>query len=158
MDHRKDIYHSSKKKCNQPDCQKLNCWYVHKTLIPTGNDVINQQDLYAKHVKTMLQTKMYSSTIGNVSIEVILCVNTFSQRHVEEAAIKQMLDIARCGNVSLPLVAHNFSLSSCHKPEPYVRPTAKNIVTMMQQQKLQQQPQQKQHQEKTRLLQNKIFS
>ena len=32
----------------------------------------------------------------------------------------------RCGNVSLPLVEHNFPLNSRHEPDPYVRTTAKN--------------------------------
>ena len=32
----------------------------------------------------------------------------------------------RCGNVSLPLVEHKFSLTSRHEPEPYVRTLATN--------------------------------
>ena len=35
----------SKKKLNQHDCQKLRCWYVHKTPMPTSNDVINKKDI-----------------------------------------------------------------------------------------------------------------
>ena len=47
MDNKRDsdTDHPSKKKCNQPDCQKSKCWYVHKNLMPTSNDVINQQDI-----------------------------------------------------------------------------------------------------------------
>ena len=47
-----DTDHPSKKKCNQPDCQKSKCWFVHKTLMPTSNDVINQQDAQRFTCKT----------------------------------------------------------------------------------------------------------
>ena len=40
-----DTDHPSEMKCNQPDCQKLKCWYAHKTQMPTSKDVINQQDI-----------------------------------------------------------------------------------------------------------------
>ena len=40
-----DTEYPSKKKCNQPDCHKSKCWYVNKTLMPTSNDVIKQQDI-----------------------------------------------------------------------------------------------------------------
>ena len=46
MDHKRHSAYPSKKKCNQPDCQKSMCWYVHKTLMPTSNDLINQQDTH----------------------------------------------------------------------------------------------------------------
>ena len=39
------VQKSSKKKCNQPDCQKSNCCYVHKTLMSTSNDVMNHKPL-----------------------------------------------------------------------------------------------------------------
>ena len=45
MDHKRDSDHHSKKKCNQHECQKSKCWYGHRTLIQTSNDVINQQDI-----------------------------------------------------------------------------------------------------------------
>ena len=32
----------------------------------------------------------------------------------------------RCDNISIPLVEHKFSLTSCHEPEPYVRTTVTN--------------------------------
>ena len=44
-------------KQTKTDCQKPKCWYVHKTQMPTSNDVINKkvyQDLHAKHVRTIL--------------------------------------------------------------------------------------------------------
>ena len=40
-----DTDHPSKKKCNQLDFQKSKCCYVHKTLMPTSNVLINQQDI-----------------------------------------------------------------------------------------------------------------
>ena len=43
MDHKRDSDHPSKKKCKQHNCQKSKCWFVHKTLMPPSNDVINQQ-------------------------------------------------------------------------------------------------------------------
>ena len=54
MDNKRDCDtdHPSKKKCNQPDCQKSKCLYVHKTLMPTSNDVINQQDAQRFTCKT----------------------------------------------------------------------------------------------------------
>ena len=54
MDHKRDSDHPSKKKCNQPDCQKSKCWNVHKTLMPTSNDVITNKiykDLHAQRVR-----------------------------------------------------------------------------------------------------------
>ena len=45
VDHKRDSDHPSKNKCNQPDDQKPKCCYVHKTLMPTSNDGINQQDI-----------------------------------------------------------------------------------------------------------------
>ena len=54
-----------------------------------------------------------------MSIQAILCVNTFSQTHEEKAA-------TRCVNISLPLVEHTFSLTSRHEPKPYVKTTATN--------------------------------
>ena len=75
-------------------------------------------------------------------IQAILCVNTSSQTHAEEATIKEHYfgsDMTnslccskcgeyctRCGIISLPLVEHKFSLNSRHEPEPYVRTTATN--------------------------------
>ena len=47
MDH-----HPSTKKCNQPECQKSKGWYVHKTFMPTSNDVINQQNIQSFTCKT----------------------------------------------------------------------------------------------------------
>ena len=44
----------SKKKCNQPDCQKSKGWYIHKTIKLTSNDEITKQVLYAKHIRTIL--------------------------------------------------------------------------------------------------------
>ena len=52
MDHKKDSDHTSKKKCNKPDCQKSNCWYVQMTLMPTSNDVLHQQDIKRFTCKT----------------------------------------------------------------------------------------------------------
>ena len=85
---------------------------------------------------------MNSCTIGNVSIKAILCVNTFSQTHAEEAATREHYvgsDMTttsvcskcgecctRCGNISLSLGEHKFSLTYRHEPEPYVRTTATN--------------------------------
>ena len=92
MDHKRDSDHPSKKKCNQHDCQKSKYWYVHKTLMQTSNDVINQQDIQRFICKTCqnhLMDKMNSSTIGNLSIQAILYVNTFSQTHAEEAATRE---------------------------------------------------------------------
>ena len=47
IDHKRDsdTDHPSKKKRNQTDCQKSKCLYVHKTLMRTKNDVINQRDI-----------------------------------------------------------------------------------------------------------------
>ena len=56
MDHKRDS-DPSKNKCNQPECQKSKCWLVQQTLMPTNNDVKNQQDipvLDAKHGRTTL--------------------------------------------------------------------------------------------------------
>ena len=86
---------------------------------------------------------MNSFTIGNVGIQTLLCVNTFSQTHAEEAATRahyvgsDMTNslccskcgkcCTRCGNISLPLVEHKISLTSRHEPEPYVRSIATNV-------------------------------
>ena len=91
----------------------------------------------AKHVRTILLTILNSYTIGNVISAAILCVNTFSQTHEEEAAFMKhyvssdMTNCSKCGecctrceNVSLPLLAHKFSRTSGHEPEPYVRTAA----------------------------------
>ena len=88
MYQKRDSDHPSKKKCNLPDCQKSKCWYVHTTLMPTSNDVINQQDIQRFKCK-ISQTKINSCTIGNVSIQARLCVNTFSQTHAEEAKTRE---------------------------------------------------------------------
>ena len=50
--------------------------------MPTSNDVINQQDIPRLTCKTCQNNfidKINSCTIGNMSIQSILCVNTFSQ-------------------------------------------------------------------------------
>ena len=90
---KRDSDHPSKKKCNQHDCQESKCWYVHKTLMPTSNDEINQQDIQKLAWKTchsnLIEKKINSCIIGNVSIQAILCENTFSQTHAEEAATKE---------------------------------------------------------------------
>ena len=41
IDQKRDSDHPYKKECNQPECHRSKCWYVHKTLRPTSNDVIN---------------------------------------------------------------------------------------------------------------------
>ena len=55
----------------------------------TINDVINQKDLDAKHGRTILWTKKISRPIGNVSIQAIFCVNTFSQTYEEKEATRE---------------------------------------------------------------------
>ena len=53
IDHKRDSdHHPTKKKCNQVDCQKSKGWYVHNTLMPTSNDVINQKDIQSLTCKT----------------------------------------------------------------------------------------------------------
>ena len=114
-------------------------------LMPTSNDALNQEDIErcrAKHVRTTLLTKMKLCTIGNLSIQAILCVNTSSQTHVEKASTREhyigadmtnSLCLLQMGRIvpkvwqnQSPLVEQKNSLTSCHEPEPYVRATATN--------------------------------
>ena len=44
MDHKRDSDHPSKKKCNQPECQKTKCWYVHSTSLSVNTEPVNQQE------------------------------------------------------------------------------------------------------------------
>ena len=56
--------------------------------MPTNNDVRNKQDIQSftyKKCQNNFIEKFYSCTIGSVSIQAILCVNTFSRTHAEEA-------------------------------------------------------------------------
>ena len=50
MDHNRDSDHPSKKKCNQHDCLISKCWYVHKTLMPTSNDVKKYTKIYMQNM------------------------------------------------------------------------------------------------------------
>ena len=83
------------------------------------------EDLNAKHVITILWITIKSYTIGNVSIQAILCENTFSQTHEEEAATREHYVASDMTN-SLYKCGKCCNLTSCHEPEPYVRTTATN--------------------------------
>ena len=64
IDQKRDSDHPSKKDCNQPDCHKSKCWYVHKTLMPTSTDVITNQDLYAKVMEKNHRQYLYAKHVG----------------------------------------------------------------------------------------------
>ena len=65
----------------------------------------------------------------NMSISAILCLNTFSQTHSEEAATRENYVANATPGVATsisPLWNTIFSLTSRHEPEPDVRTTATN--------------------------------
>ena len=145
MDHKKDSYHHpSKKKCNRNACQKSKGWYVHTTLMPTRNDVINQQDIHCFTCKTCQNNiieKINSCTIGNVSIRAMLHENTFSRTYAEEATTREHHVGSNVENAALG-----------------VSGLQEQMVTMMQQQKLQQQQQQQQYQEHMRMMMTQMMN
>ena len=75
-----------------------------------------------------------------MGIQALLCVNHFSKhmpkKHQPGSTVLVYTNClyfskcgeccTRCGNISLPLVEHKFSLTSRYEPEPYVRTTATN--------------------------------
>ena len=52
MDHKRDSDHPSKRKCNQPDCQRQRCWYVHKPLLSSQTQGVNHQEEHRFMCKT----------------------------------------------------------------------------------------------------------
>ena len=45
MDHKQDSDHPSRKKCNKPDCERgERCWYVHRNIVPLGNQQTAQEN------------------------------------------------------------------------------------------------------------------
>ena len=141
MDHKKDSDQNSKKKCNKPDCQKSNCWYVQMTLMPTSNDVLHQQDIKRFTCKTCQNNffgqnelvhhrkREHPSKIRCKYFLTNTCRISSDQgalggfRH-DQLQMWQMLH--KVWKISRPLVERKNSPSSCHVPDPYVRTTTTN--------------------------------
>ena len=172
MDHKRDSdHHPSKKKCNQHDCQKSKGWYVHKTLMPTRNYVINNQDIQSftcktwknnfvdknerEHPRNIVCKYFLKNTCRRIGNQRALCWFRYDQLplsapNVANAAPGVATSVSPLWNTNFPLLlAMSQSLSSGLQQQ---------MVTMIQQQKLQQQQQQQQHQEQMRMMMTQMMN
>ena len=166
MDHKRDSNHPYKKKCHQHDCQKSKCWYVHKTLMPTSNYVINRQNIQRFICKTCQYNFIDKNELMHHrkhehprNIEYKYFLTNTCRRSSNQGALccfrHDQLPLS-APNVS-PLWNTNIPLLPAMSQSP-MSGLQQQMVTMMQQQKLQQQQKQQQHQELMRMMMTQMMN
>ena len=175
IDHKRDsdTDHPSKKKRNQTDCQKSKCLYVHKTLMRTKNDVINQRDMPTFICKTcqnnfidkneLMHHRKHDHSI-NILCKYFLtskCIRSSNQEHYVGSDMTNSLCLVHNVANATPGVATsvsplwntNFPLLRAMSQSP-MSGLQQQMMTMMQEQKLQQQK----HQEQMRMMMSQMIN
>ena len=177
MDHKRDSDHPSKKKCNEPDCQRPQCWYVH-----TPQNISN-----SPRENPRVQPRFTCTTCQNGFSDRNELMHHRKREHPSNIICKHFLanNCRRSANqgalcwyrhdhlpATAPAVVNTapFSATSASAswntnfpPIPTMSQSSmvglqQQVMKMIQQQKVQQQQQQQQHQQQMNIMMSQMMN